>query len=394
MSTTILINKRAVAVQRMRCSHANPSLASVRRFHQDVLPGYTSTGLHTLSLDSSFSGTCADRFRGQVYLKDESDRYGLPAFKVLGAAYASFIALCTRWSLDQADTTLHKLQQHHTKMGRTVVLVAATDGNHGRALGFFADAIGVQAKIFIPKGVSPAAERSISKQGNAVDVVRLDDDYDACVQHAARFAEHDTDREERVLIQDTAWQGYTCIPQLIVDGYQTIFNELQEQLPGPATHVICPVGVGSLAQSAVQFYTSDHQESTSVPQSMTASIIAVEPVTAGCLATSIMQNKLTSIETGETIMAGLNCGTPSLTAWPWLRAGIQGVITIPDQAALDAAERLKVSNAAIVAGPCGAAPLAALKALLDDVDKAEQLGLLDDDQVKVVLLMTEGDISL
>lgn len=389
MSSTIQINHQAVSILPSSSTHQpHQKLASVRRFHQQVLPGYRPSPLHPLLLGTSISGDGSSRFRGKVYLKDESNRYGLPAFKVLGAAYASFVALCESWILPSDTTSLNDLRAH--AKGKRTVLVTATDGNHGRAVAFFANLVGIRAQIFIPNGVSLGAEAAIDREGPNVTVTRLQEDYDECVRHAARFAEEACD-QERVLIQDTAWQGYTQIPQLIVDGYQTIFKEVEEQLPSGTTHVLCPVGVGSLAQAAVQFYTS---EGATSPQSMAASIVAVEPVTAACLAKSIAEEKLTSIETGETVMAGLNCGTPSLSAWPFLKRGIQAVVTISDERAMEAAQWLKSSNnGGIVAGPCGAAPLAALQVLLDDMPMAEKLGLLDDDQVKVVLLMTEGDVS-
>lgn len=335
----------------------------------------------------------------QVYLKDESDRYGLPAFKVLGAAYASYVTLCERWDTNVETSTLEQLRAHVRQLKSPSMLVAATDGNHGRAIAFFANLLGLEARIYIPWTVSEGSEKAIDGEGAGVTVVRCQLDYDECVKLAADFAaaEHDDQGQERVLIQDTAWEGYTHIPHLIVDGYQTIFYETEQELAScnegssTTTHVICPVGVGSLAQAAVQYYTSDSDPNTATPTRMVATLIAVEPSGAACLAESIASDKLTSVQTGDTIMAGLNCGTPSLSAWPYLQAGIHAVVKREDQHALDASRWLRESGG-IEAGPCGAAPLAALQALLDDTATAERLGLLDNQHVKILLLMTEGSL--
>ncbi|CDS00926.1 hypothetical protein [Sporisorium scitamineum] len=211
-----------------------------------------------LNLNSHITGNDASisRFKGRVYIKDESDRYGLPAFKVLGAAYASFVALCEVWQFDAETTTLEQLRAHSKTISPTPVLVAATDGNHGRAVAFFSQLVGLEAHILIPSGVSQGAERATGSEGPDVTVLRLQQSYDECVRQAAAFANEQVDNgQQRVLIQDTAWQGYTHILQLIVDGHQTIFGEVDEKLSaskrGLATHVIVPVGVGSLAQAAV-----------------------------------------------------------------------------------------------------------------------------------------------
>ncbi|ETS60310.1 diaminopropionate ammonia-lyase [Moesziomyces aphidis] len=396
MIKTIQDNKHAVQV-RLTKVQQRIELSNVRRFHQDVLPGYRKTDLTKLALTSQDLGQSVTRFKGSVYVKDESDRYGLPAFKVLGAAYASFVAMCEAWQLDPHTATVQELRHHAQSIAPTPLLVAATDGNHGRAVAFFSNLVGLGARIYIPSGVSLIAETAISAEGPNVDMIRLLEDYDECVRQAAAFAAagDPTQGQQRLLIQDTAWQGYTHIPQLIVDGYQTIFREVDEELASrngqQATHVFCPVGVGSLADAAVQHYTAVRDEATSLPAGMATSVIAVEPAGSACLSKSIAKGRLTSVQTRHTIMAGLNCGTPSYTAWPNLQAGIQAVVTIEDERALDAVQRLHTSG--IAAGPCGGAPLAALQTLFSNPVEAERLGLLDDERVVVVLLMTEGGKS-
>lgn len=361
----------------------------VSRFHREVLPGYAQTPLLQVKLDGSQT---SPRFRGQAWIKCESDRYGLPAFKVLGAAFASFVVLCRTWGFDIAKTRLEDLQRHASSLDSKPTLVAATDGNHGRAVAFFAALVGIHARIYIPWTVEEVSERAIASHGAGVNVIRLKSDYDEAVKEAAAYA--DASPQSRLLIQDTAWEGYTEIPQLIVEGYQTIYTEIDEQLHSTPkaslpTHVICPVGVGSLAQSMVQYYTMAAQSSGS----KRPALLSVEPDTAACLYESLRAGELQQVTTGYTVMPGLNCGTPSSTAWPELREGIAAGVKITDEQVMRQVDWLGEA-ASIKAGPCGGAPLAALvKLLTTEVESADKLGLLDDDSVSVVLLMTEGSAT-
>ncbi|CAO1638323.1 unnamed protein product [Parajaminaea phylloscopi] len=360
--------------------------AVVTRFHREVLPGYSTTPLKELQLGEGTSS----HFKGKVYLKMESDRYGLPAFKVLGAAFASYIVLCQHWHLDPATATLAQLQDKaRDSTVKDLTLVAATDGNHGRAVAHFSSLVGISARIYIPWTVEEVSERAIDSEGEKVEVVRLKSDYDEAVKEAASFTAQQP--ESRLLIQDTAWEGYTETPQLIVEGYQTIHREVGEQLePSGPTHVICPVGVGSLAQSMVHFYNRSSQRGEHKRPYM----LSVEPYTAACLFESLTAGECKEVKTDYTVMPGLCCGTPSSVAWPFLLEGIAAGVKIADEEALRDVDWLK-KQYSIAAGPCGGAPLAALKKLLSsDYDgEARELGLLDDSSVKVILLMTEGTLE-
>lgn len=371
----IFINPNSGKSKPLQSGKRQEDVALASRFHRQVLPSYAPSRLIRLQ-----HGGLHPRFKGQVLLKAESNRYGLPAFKVLGAAYASYRTLCSLWSLDASAMTLTELKRR-VALSPDIILVAATDGNHGTAVGWFANLIGLGARIYIPDSVEPASEAAIAAQGPNVAVHRLHGiDYDGAVRAAASFAR--AAPHLRLLIQDTAWDGYVEVPQLIVDGYSTIFDEIQAQLDAGTrvTHVICPVGVGSLAQSMVEFYQALDTK---------AKLLTVEPTTAACLYASLQAGTATEIKTGQTVMPGLNCGTVSSLAWPHLVSGIEAAIKIEDQHTLAQVAWLQ-TNAEIKAGPCGAAPLAALSSVLADDIKAEELGLLDDETVNVVLLMTEG----
>jgi diaminopropionate ammonia-lyase len=331
-----------------------PAPPDVRAFHAG-LPGYAPTPLTEVPALAVELGV------GRVFVKDESARLGLPAFKVLGASWAVDRVLAERPG------------------GGPLRLVAATDGNHGRAVARTARLRGHTAHVVVPEGVHRVAVAAIADEG--AEVTTLPGDYDAAVRHAADLATE----PGSVLVQDTAWPGYTDVPTWIVQGYSTLFAEVDEQLAaagaGRAGLVVVPVGVGSLAQAAVA-----HQRSR--PDG--AAVLAVEPDTAACLLAGLRAGRPVTVATGRTIMAGLNCGTVSELAWPVLRDGLDAAVAVTDDETGAAAADLR--HLGISAGPCGAATLAGARAALagDPDRRAALAGAGVGQDAVVVLLSTEG----
>lgn len=324
--------------------------AEVREFHRRM-SGYTVTPLHSLP------AIAGDLDLGAVLVKDESCRLGLPAFKLLGASWA-----------------VHKVLDHYAGASGNPWLVTATDGNHGRAVARMARILGLAARVVVPCGVSDTAIALIREEGARVEV--LDASYDDAVRHAAAVADSDDDA---LLVQDTSWPGYEDVPQWIVDGYATLFDEAAEQcadLGLPIDLLVVPAGVGSLAHAAVRF-------ARSIPA---CRVVTVEPTGAACISASLAAGELTTVITGETAMAGLNCGTPAYLAWPDLKAGLAGATVVDDEAAASAMSRLSESR--VDSGPCGAASLAALEMLAANQPARTALGLTP--ASTVVLLNTEG----
>jgi diaminopropionate ammonia-lyase len=321
------------------------SPGEVHAFHQS-LPGYSPTPL------VSVPELAAELGVGRLLVKDESSRLGLPAFKVLGAS----------WACRQV------LQRRPGAM-----LVTATDGNHGRAVARMAAHFGVRATVFVPEVTLPETAARIVDEG--ATVVRVDGDYNDAVRHAAAFA---GDQPGRSLVQDTAWAGYEQVPAWIVQGYQTLLDEVDTQLGGAPDLVAVPVGVGSLAEAVVRHYRR--------PGAAHPSVLSVEPDTAACVLASLAAARATTVATAATVMAGLNCGTVSSSAWPVLRAGCDAAVAVSDEDALRAVADL--SRLGISSGPSGAASLAGVRAVLTEPGRRAALGL-DDDAV-VVLLSTEG----
>jgi diaminopropionate ammonia-lyase len=340
-----------------RCA---PVAAEVRDFHA-ALPDYAPTPLSELPSVATELGL--DR----VFVKDESCRLGLPAFKALGASWAVHRVLAERAAVGMGPGP--------------VTLVTATDGNHGRAVARFARLRGQHAHVFVPRGVPPQAVAAIVGEG--AEVTEVAGPYDEAVRRAAEAA----GTPDAVLVQDSAWPGQERIPGWIVEGYSTLCAEIDEQLAargvgeGPDL-VSVPVGVGSLAQAVVTHYRS--RDRGHAP-----ALLSVEPEAAACVLASLVQGEVVSVTTGETVMAGLNCGTPSSLAWPCLHGGLDAAVAVPDSAASRAAARLAALG--VSSGTCGAAALAGLHAALTGPGADERrtaLGL--DASSVVVLLNTEG----
>jgi diaminopropionate ammonia-lyase len=319
--------------------------AGARAFHQS-LPGYAPTPLVSLPELAAELGV------GRVLVKDESSRLGLPAFKVLGASWACHQVLARR-------------------PGAT--LVTGTDGNHGRAVARMAAHFGVRAIVFVPATMLPRT--AVLIEGEGAEVVHVDGDYDEAVRAAAALAAAHADH---ALVQDTAWPGYEQVPAWIVAGYQTLLEEIDDQLDQAPGLVVTPVGVGSLAQAVVTHYRR--------PGRPYPAMLAVEPDSAAGLLASLHAGEPVAVPTADTVMAGLNCGTVSAAAWPVLRQGCDAAVAVTDQAALTAVADL--GRLGVSSGPSGAATLAGARAALTRPEPRAALGLGAD--AVVVLLSTEG----
>jgi diaminopropionate ammonia-lyase len=332
----------------------------VRGFHAS-LTDYAPTPLVELP-------SLADEFGvSRVFVKDESYRLGLPAFKALGASWAVHRVLSERAaSCEQRGP---------------VTLVTATDGNHGRAVARTARLLGQDAHVFVPQGVHPLAVAAIVAE--RAEVTEVPGTYDEAVRRAAEAAAG----PDAVLVQDTAWPGYEEIPGWIVEGYSTLCAEIDDQLAARGIAegtdlVSVPVGVGSLAQAVITHYRSR-------PSGRAAALLSVEPEAAACVLASLTRGEPVSVTTGDTTMAGLNCGTPSSLAWPYLHGGLDTAVAIADRDSARAAADLAAGG--VSAGPCGAAALAGLRtALTEPGAEARRTALGLGPSSVVVLLSTEG----
>lgn len=338
-------------------------------FHRSV-PGYRPSPFMVLPELAARLGIA------ELQVKHESDRFGLPAYKALGAFWAAYRALAPRAGLagDEAPD-LRALAE--ALSGQPLTLLAATDGNHGHAVARAARLLGLSANIFVPAAMTRTRRETIAAEGAEVTVVA--GSYDDAVSAAAASR-----ADDRILLQDTAWPGYEDVPRWIVDGYATIFRELESQLEEagrmPPTHVFVPIGVGSLAAAAAAWYRRDGL--TDQPK-----LVGVEPLAAACLLESARQGKLTAVPgPHDSRMAGLNCGDPSRAAWPVIRSAFDAFVAIPDERALEAVRLLAAAGSETEES--GAASLGGLLALAYNNDRSAQLGLTE--TARVLVLVTEG----
>ena len=311
----------------------------------------------------------------RVVVKDESSRLGLPSFKMLGASWATYRALVGRLGAEPSWSDVTELADACRPL-RPLTLTTATDGNHGRALARMAALLGFDARVFVPSDMAPARREAIAAEGAAV--VLVDGTYDDAVAAATS----DGSINGALIVSDMSWSGYEQVPSWVIDGYATIFDELDEQLAAPPDLVAVPVGVGALAAATVRAYRG--------PDRTGVHLVSVEPAAAACLLRSVRAGEPVDVPgPHQSIMAGLNCGRPSLVAWPETSTGFDAYVAIGDDVTRDAMRLLAADG--IVGGESGAAGLAGLLALVSDGDAPRhrtQLGLHA--QATALVLLTEG----
>jgi diaminopropionate ammonia-lyase len=342
-------------------------------FHKR-LPGYTPTPLIEAPQLARHLGV------GNFWIKDETRRFDIPSFKILGTSWAVYRALMSRMGTEvESWETFDDLARIFAPLG-PLTLVAATDGNHGRAVAHMAALLGFDSHIFVPRGMAESRISAIKKEGAKVTIVN--GTYDEAVRQSS-LEQDDT----HVVISDTSWPGYEEIPTWVIEGYATIFQEVDEQLarqyqPGPDL-VFVQIGVGALAAAVVQHYR--HTHAVSSPK-----IVGVEPTTAACMLASMKANQIVSLTTPpRTIMVGLNCDTPSLIAWPLVSKRVDVFISIEDEWACKGMRTF--ASLGLVSGETGAAGIGGVLALLHDPAlSAARSSLGIDSSTRILVICTEG----
>lgn len=339
------------------------------------LPGYESTPLHGLP---TLAGECGVQ---SLLVKEEGDRFGLPAFKILGTSWAVYRLIAQR--LGEAPepwTTLEQLRAFAARVG-PMTLITASDGNHGRGMARVASWMGWKAVVLMPSGTATARIEAI--RGEGADVEVIDGSHDDAIRLARRRADGSTS----ILVQDSSWDGYETIPGWIVEGYSTLLWEIDDALgrmreTGPDL-VLVPVGTGALAGAVIRHYRREGYQKPPL-------IIGVEPLGAECALESLTFDEVVTVPgQADTIMAGLNCGTLASIVWPYVRDGMDAVIAIDDEWAKRA--MVALAKEGLVAGESGAAATGALLALMkspDMVPLRQHFGI--GKQTRVLTLVTEG----
>ena len=359
------------------------TIKKVREFHKSF-PQYAVTPLAALDNLAGELGV------GGIYIKDESYRFGLNSFKALGCTFAlaSFIAQsvgCPVWELDYRTLTSPDMKRRFGEY----TFYATTDGNHGRALAWAASQIGQKSVIYMPKGCPLVRLENIKREGAEAYITETN--YDDTIRFTAELA---AKTPGGVIVQDTAWDGYTDIPGWIMQGYGVMALEACEQLRESGvkpTHMLIQAGVGAFAGSAQglvrNFYGADSPVT-----------FVVEPTVADCYYRSILKGDGSIVTVGgdmDTIMAGLACGEPNILSWEILRNNSSFFAAIEDETA---ARGMRVLGAPlpgdprVISGESGASAMGFLTELLTNSDMAElreQAGIGKDS--RILLFSTEGD---
>lgn len=355
----------------------------VRNFHKSFQE-YEITPLQNLNELAKKLGV------SKIWVKDESYRFGLNAFKVLGGSYAVGKYLAEKLDMDISELSFEKLKSKEIKerLGE-ITFVTATDGNHGRGIAWAAKQLGQNAVVFMPKGSSVTRLNNIKNEGAEATITDLN--YDDAVRLASQYA----DEHNGVLVQDSSWEGYKDIPTWIMQGYATLIDEAIEQIEaegkGKPTHVFLQAGVGSFAGSVLGYLEAVFGEDKPITT-------IIEPNEAACIYKSVKENDgEPHAVTGymPTIMAGLACGEPSIVAWRILKDYADMYISCPD---FVAARGMRIlgnplkDDPKVISGESGAVGLGIVSLMLQDnnlKELAEKLNINKDS--RILLISTEGD---
>ena len=363
------------------CALDHYSLAqaeNVRAFHKSF-PMYTPTPLAQLPETAKILGI------KEIYVKDESHRFGLNAFKVLGGSYAMGSYLAEKLGKPVSETGYDILTSAETREALgDITFITATDGNHGRGVAWTANTLGQKSVVHMPRGSAEERLNNIRLAGADADIIH--GNYD----DAVRLSRKEAEENGWVIVQDTSWPGYEKIPARIMQGYCTMGLEAYEQLPQKPTHIFLQAGVGSMAAAIAAFFASVYGEDR--PR-----VVIVEPNNADCFyRTAKADDGNLHIVTGDmkTIMAGLACGEPCHLAWEILKDCADHFIAFPDWAA---AKGMRIlgnpwgSDDRVVSGESGASGFGCCAAILTEPELAEirqELGL--DETSRVLFFSTEG----
>lgn len=355
-----------------------------RRFHESF-PQYSVTPLANLKEMAQALGV-----RG-VFVKDESYRFGLNAFKVLGGSFAMARYIAGELNkdvaeVDYASLTSAKLREEFGQ----ATFFTATDGNHGRGVAWAANQLGQKAVVHMPKGSAKSRFDNIAKEGAQVTIEEVN--YDDCVRMAAKEA---AQTPRGVVVQDTAWEGYEEIPAWIMQGYGTMAAEAARQLREAGierpTHIFVQAGVGSLAGAVQGYFANLFPDKTPVT-------VIMEAQAADCLYQgAVAGDGKERFVTGDlqTVMAGLACGEPNTLSWDILKNHASAFVSCPDWVAAKGMRRLAApvkGDPQVISGESGAVGMGLLAALLEDdkcKDLREAIGLTRDSVI--LMFSTEGD---
>lgn len=350
------------------------------QFHRSF-PQYKETPLVNLA------GLAKELGLGNIFLKDESYRFGLNAFKVLGGSYAIGRYIAGKLGEDISKFPFDRMtsDEIRAKVGE-LTFVTATDGNHGRGVAWTANRLKQKAIVYMPKGSAQERLENIRAEGAEASITEFN--YD----EAVRIANERAQQPNCVMVQDTAWEGYTDIPTWIMQGYMTMGYEAYSQLGSEKpTHIFLQAGVGSMAGAMQGLFANLYGEDRPI-------VTVVEPNKANCVfRTAQADDGKLHFVTGQmdTIMAGLACGEPCTIGWEVLRDYCDNFVSCPDYAAAKGMRILSSpvgGDTRVISGESGASTLGCVAEIMTNPalrSIREQLKL--DENSRALFISTEGD---
>ena len=360
------------------------NVAKARAFHESF-PQYSKTPLAKLDHMAEYLGL------GGLFVKDESYRFGLNAFKVLGGSFAmaNYIAKQTHRDVSQLPYAVLTSEELRKEFGQATFFTA-TDGNHGRGVAWAANRLGQKSVVLMPKGSTQTRLENILKEG--ADATITDVNYDECVRRANAMAEQ---TPNGVMVQDTAWDGYEEIPSWIMQGYGTMASEADEQLReygcDRPTHIFIQAGVGSLAGAVQGYFANRYPDNPPM-------VVVMEADSAACLykGAKAADGSIRIVD-GDmpTIMAGLACGEPNTISWDILKNHVSVFTSCPDWVSARGMRLLAApvkGDPQVTSGESGAVGMGLLSAVMEQEEYRDLRELLKLDKNSTVLLFsTEGD---
>ncbi|MFQ7551059.1 MAG: diaminopropionate ammonia-lyase [Blautia marasmi] len=360
------------------------NVAKARAFHESF-PQYSKTPLAKLDHMAEHLGL------GGIFVKDESYRFGLNAFKVLGGSFAmaNYIAKQTHRDVSELPYAVLTSEELRKEFGQATFFTA-TDGNHGRGVAWAANRLGQRSVVLMPKGSTRTRLENIQKEGADATITEVN--YDECVRRANAMAEK---TPNGVMVQDTAWDGYEEIPSWIMQGYGTMASEADEQLReygcDRPTHIFIQAGVGSLAGAVQGYFANRYPDNPPV-------VVVMEADSAACLykGAKAADGSIRIVD-GDmpTIMAGLACGEPNTISWDILKNHVSVFTSCPDWVSARGMRLLSApakGDPQVTSGESGAVGMGLLSAVMEQEEYRDLRELLKlDKNSKVLLFSTEGD---
>lgn len=359
-------------------------MKEVLKFHKS-LPNYNPTPLVDLKELAKFYGV------DKIWVKDESKRFGLNAFKVLGGSYSIGKCLSRVLKRDISELPFSVLTSEEVKkqLGE-ITFVTATDGNHGRGVAWMAKHLQQKSVVYMPKGSALMRLNAIKAEGADVSITDLN--YD----DAVRLANESANEYNWIMVQDTAWEGYEDIPLWIMQGYGTIMSEILEDLEARKerrpTHVFLQAGVGSFAGAMQALLAEEYGEDRPIT-------IICEPHGANCIYKSFFENDgapHTVAGNLTTIMAGLACGEPNTISWEILRDYSDFAISCDDSISAKGMRILSspiIGDERVISGESGSVGLGAFASLSECKGEYQELWqkLGINQESRILCISTEGD---